>query len=72
MEEAHKSKFSVRGVDYIWVNVDRVTKCTHFMPIIKSISTKKWSDIYTTEVVVRHKISVSMVCDRDVFFTSKS
>lgn len=63
---------TVRGFHYIWVDVDRLTKCTHFIPIVKSISTKKWSDIYTREVVVRHKISVSMVCDRDVCFTSKS
>ena len=60
-----------RGVDTIWVIVDRLTKSAHFIPIAKSISAEKLTDIYIWKVVVRHEVPASVVSDQDVRFTSK-
>ena len=49
-----------RGVDSIWVIVDRLTKRAHFNMIAESISTEKLADIYVREVVVRHGFLVSV------------
>ena len=41
---------TARGVDSIWVIVDRLTKSAHFIPIQESISAEKLTDIYVREV----------------------
>lgn len=51
------------GVDFIWVIVDRLTKNAHFIPIAESISAEKLANIYIQEVVVGHRVSVSMVLE---------
>ena len=60
-----------RGLDSIWVIVDRLAKNAHFIPIIESISSEKLSEIYIREVVVGYGVPVSMVSDHDDRFTSK-
>ena len=62
---------TARGVDAIWVIVDRLTKSAHFIPISESISAEKLADIYVREVVARHGVPVSVVSDRDVRFTPR-
>ena len=62
---------TARGVDSIWVIVDRLTKSAHFIPIQESISAEKLADIYIREIVARHGLPVSVISDRDVRFTSK-
>ena len=62
---------TTREVDSIWVIIDRLAKSAHFIPIVESISAEKLTDIYITEVVVRHRVLVSVVSDRDVCFTSR-
>ena len=42
---------TARGVDAIWVIVDRLTKSTHFLAISESSSTKRLVEIYVREVV---------------------
>ena len=37
---------TARGVDTIWVIVDRLTKNAHFIPISENISVEKLADIY--------------------------
>jgi len=37
---------SVRGHDSIWVVVDRLTKCVHFLPIIQKMSLDKLAELY--------------------------
>ena len=61
----------VRGVDAIWVIVDKLTKSAHFILISEGISAEKLEDIYVREVVARHGVPVSMVSDKDVRFTSR-
>ena len=62
---------TARGMDSIWVIVDRLTKSAHFIPIQESISAEKLADIYIREVVAWHGVPVSVISDRDVRFTSR-
>ena len=62
---------TARGVDAIWVIVDRLTKSTHFLAISERSSAKKLAEIYVRMVVARHGVATSIVSDRDVHFTSR-
>ena len=62
---------TARGMDSIWVIVDRLTKSAHFIPIQESISVEKLADIYIREVVARHEVPILVISDRDVRFTSR-
>ncbi|GJY00456.1 putative reverse transcriptase domain-containing protein [Tanacetum coccineum] len=71
MHESHKSKYSVHpGHDTIWVIVDRLTKSAIFTPMRETDSTEKLARLYIKEVVARHGIPVSIICDRDPRFAS--
>ena len=59
------------GNDTIWVIVDRLTKCAHFIPIKKTFSLDKLSQIYIKEIIRLHGTPVSIVSDRDPRFISK-
>ncbi|GJZ74245.1 putative reverse transcriptase domain-containing protein [Tanacetum coccineum] len=58
------------GYDTIWVIVDRLTKSAHFLPMRENDSMGKLAKLYLKEVVTRHGIPVSIICDRDGRFTS--
>nr|GEV60100.1 putative reverse transcriptase domain-containing protein [Tanacetum cinerariifolium] len=58
------------GNDTIWVVVDRLTKSAHFLPMKETDPMDKLSRLYLKEVVTRHGIPVSIICDRDPRFTS--
>ena len=62
---------TARGVDSIWVIMDRLTKSDHFIPILESISAEKLVEIYIREVVARHIVPVFVISDRDVRFNSR-
>lgn len=62
---------TARGVDAIWVIVDRLTKSAHFLAISESSSAEKLAELYVREVVSRHGVPISIVSDRDVRFTSR-
>nr|GEX09877.1 putative reverse transcriptase domain-containing protein [Tanacetum cinerariifolium] len=53
------------GNDTIWVVVDRLTKSAHFLPMKETESMDKLARLYLKEVVMRHGIPVSIICDRD-------
>ncbi|GKB70543.1 putative reverse transcriptase domain-containing protein, partial [Tanacetum coccineum] len=57
------------GYDTIWVIVDRLTKSEHFQPMRENDSMDKLSRLYLKEVVTRHGIPVSIICDRNGRFT---
>ncbi|GJU56131.1 putative reverse transcriptase domain-containing protein [Tanacetum coccineum] len=61
---------SSQGFDTIWVIVDRLTKSTHFLPIRENDPLDKLARLYLNRIVARHKIPVSIICDRDGRFTS--
>ncbi|GJR49300.1 putative reverse transcriptase domain-containing protein [Tanacetum coccineum] len=59
-----------QGYDTIWVIVDRLTKFAIFTPMRETDSTEKLARMYIKEVVTRHEIPVSIICDRDPKFAS--
>nr|GEX16402.1 retrotransposon protein, putative, Ty3-gypsy subclass [Tanacetum cinerariifolium] len=58
------------GNDTIWVVVDRLTKSAHFLPMKETDPMDKLARLYLKEVVTIHGIPVSIICDRDLRFTS--
>nr|GEY79021.1 reverse transcriptase domain-containing protein [Tanacetum cinerariifolium] len=58
------------GYDTIWVIVDRLTKSTHFLSMRENDSIDRLTRLYMKEVVTRHGIPVSIICDHDSRFTS--
>jgi len=62
---------SVRGHDSIWVIVDRLTKCAHFLPINQKMSLDKLAELYVREIVRLHDVLANIVSDRDPRFTSR-
>ncbi|GJT58869.1 reverse transcriptase domain-containing protein [Tanacetum coccineum] len=59
------------GYDSIWVIVDRLTKSAHFLPIKKTDSMEKLTQLYLKEVMCRHGVPISIISDRDSHFTSR-
>ncbi|GKE28517.1 putative reverse transcriptase domain-containing protein, partial [Tanacetum coccineum] len=57
------------GYDTIWVIVDRLTKSAHFMPMKEADSMERLTRLYIKEMVTRHGIPISIICDRDGRFT---
>ncbi|GJW62672.1 putative reverse transcriptase domain-containing protein [Tanacetum coccineum] len=48
---------------------DRLTKSAHFLPMRKNDPMDKLARLYMKEVVTRHGIPVSIICDSDDMFT---
>ena len=71
MDFVTKLPKSPQGYDTIWVIVDRLTKSAHFLPMRENGPLDKLARIYLKEVVTRHGIPFSIICDRDGRFTSK-
>ncbi|GJT00637.1 putative reverse transcriptase domain-containing protein [Tanacetum coccineum] len=61
---------SSQGYDTIWVIVDRLTKSAIFMPMRETDPVNKLARMYLKEVVTKHGIPVSIICDRDPQFAS--
>ncbi|GKB77609.1 putative reverse transcriptase domain-containing protein [Tanacetum coccineum] len=59
-----------QGYDTIWVIVDRLTKSAIFTPMRETDPLDKLARMYLKEVVTRHEIPVSIICDRDPRFKS--
>ncbi|GJR56840.1 putative reverse transcriptase domain-containing protein [Tanacetum coccineum] len=70
MDFVTKLSKSSQGYDTIWVIVDRLTKSVIFTPIRETDPLDKLARIYLKEVVTRHGIPVSIICDRDPRFAS--
>ncbi|GJW33377.1 reverse transcriptase domain-containing protein [Tanacetum coccineum] len=56
---------SSQGYDTIWVIVDRLTKSAIFIPMKETDPLEKLARLYLKEVVTRHGIPASIICDRD-------
>ncbi|GJZ26222.1 putative reverse transcriptase domain-containing protein [Tanacetum coccineum] len=61
---------SLQCYDTIWVIVDRLTKSAIFTPLRETDFMEKLARMYLKEVVTRHGIPVSIICDRDPRFAS--
>nr|GEY39453.1 hypothetical protein [Tanacetum cinerariifolium] len=60
-----------QGYDTIWVIVDRLTKSKIFTPMREIDPIEKLAKLYLKEVVARHGIPISIICDRDPRFASR-
>ncbi|GJR01911.1 putative reverse transcriptase domain-containing protein [Tanacetum coccineum] len=60
----------LKAMDTIWVIVDRLTKSAIFTPMRETDPLDKLARLYLKEVVTRHGIPVSIICDRDPRFAS--
>ncbi|GKA31195.1 putative reverse transcriptase domain-containing protein [Tanacetum coccineum] len=56
---------SSQGYDTIWVIVDRLAKSAIFLPMWETDPMEKLARMYLKEVVTRHGIPVSIICDRN-------
>ncbi|GKC37789.1 reverse transcriptase domain-containing protein [Tanacetum coccineum] len=65
MDFVTKFPKSSQGYDTIWVIVDRLTKYAIFTPTRETDSMEKLARMYLKEVVMKHGIPVSIICDRD-------
>ncbi|GKB56587.1 putative reverse transcriptase domain-containing protein, partial [Tanacetum coccineum] len=70
MDFVMKLPKSSQGYDTIWVIVDRLTKSAIFTPMRETDPLDKLARMYLKEVVTRHGIPVSIICDRDPRFSS--
>ncbi|GJW25386.1 reverse transcriptase domain-containing protein [Tanacetum coccineum] len=70
MDFVTKLPKSSQGYDTIWVIVDRIIKSAIFTPIRETDPMEKLAMTYLKEVVTRHGIPVSIICDRDLRFSS--
>ncbi|GKC40575.1 putative reverse transcriptase domain-containing protein [Tanacetum coccineum] len=70
MDFVMKLPKSSQGYDTIWVIVDRLTKSAIFVPMRETGPVDKLARMYLKEVVIRHGIPLSIICDRDPRFAS--
>nr|GEV98203.1 hypothetical protein [Tanacetum cinerariifolium] len=59
------------GYDIIWLIVDCLTKCTHFLPMKETDSMERLTRLYLKKVVSWYGVSVSIISGRDSRFTSR-
>nr|GEV03229.1 reverse transcriptase domain-containing protein [Tanacetum cinerariifolium] len=59
------------GHDSIWVIIDRLTKFAHFLAIREDYKTEKLARLYINGIIARHGVAVSIISDRDSYFTSR-
>ncbi|GKE81556.1 reverse transcriptase domain-containing protein, partial [Tanacetum coccineum] len=59
-----------QGYDTIWVIVDRLTKSATFTPMRETDPMDKLARIYLKEIVTRHEVHFSIICDQDPRFAS--
>nr|GEU74224.1 reverse transcriptase domain-containing protein [Tanacetum cinerariifolium] len=67
MNEAHATS----GHDSVWVIVDRLTKLAHFLAIREGYKIERLARLYINEIVERHGVPVSIITDRNSYFTSR-
>ncbi|GJT61929.1 putative reverse transcriptase domain-containing protein [Tanacetum coccineum] len=70
MDFVTKLPKSSQGYDTIWVIVDRLTKSAIFTPMRETDPLDKLARLYLKEVVTRHGIPVSIICEHDPRFAS--
>ena len=57
--------------DAVWVIVDQLTKSAHFLVMRMTFTLEEFYKLYIREIVRLHRVSVSIVSDRDPRFTTQ-
>lgn len=60
-----------KGLDSIWVIVDKLTIYAHFIPVNMGYLLERFTNLYVSEIVRLHDVPSSIVSDRDPRFTSR-
>ena len=55
--------------DAVWVIVDRLNKSAHFLAVQMTSTLEAFCRLYIQEIVRLHEVLVSIVSDRDPWFT---
>nr|GFC39733.1 putative reverse transcriptase domain, ribonuclease H-like domain, aspartic peptidase domain protein [Tanacetum cinerariifolium] len=71
MDFVNKLPRTRSGHDSIWVIVDRLTKSAHFLAVCEDYKTERLARMYINEIIARHGVPVSIISDRDSYFTSR-
>nr|GEU74888.1 reverse transcriptase domain-containing protein [Tanacetum cinerariifolium] len=71
MDFVSKLPKTSNGHDTIWVIVDRLTKSAHFIPTRETDSMETLTRLYIKEIVSWHGVPISIISDRDSYFTSR-
>lgn len=56
--------------DIVWVIVDHLTKCAHFLAIHTNYSIERLAKIFVAEIVQLHGVPISITSYRGPRFTS--
>jgi hypothetical protein len=59
------------GYDSIWVNMDRLTKVAHFIPVKTTYSGARMAELYMAQIVCLHGVPKNRVSNRGSQFTSR-
>ncbi|GKB07468.1 putative reverse transcriptase domain-containing protein [Tanacetum coccineum] len=51
------------GHDAIWVIMDRLTKSTHFLPMLEDYKMDRLARLYLNEIFARHGVPISIISD---------
>ena len=57
--------------DSIWVNVDRLTKIAHFIPVHTTYNAKRYAEIYLDRIVCLHGVPKIIISDRGAQFVAR-
>jgi len=60
-----------KGFDLVWVIVDRLMKCAHFIPIRTNYRPHQYVEIYIAQIVRLHGVLRTIVSDRGSQFTAR-
>nr|GEX28300.1 reverse transcriptase domain-containing protein [Tanacetum cinerariifolium] len=71
MDFVNKLPRTSSGHDSIWVIVDRLTKSAHFLAVREDYKTEELARLYINEIIARHGVPVSIIFDRNIYFTSR-
>ncbi|GMI70952.1 hypothetical protein HRI_000764500 [Hibiscus trionum] len=55
----------------VWVILDRLTKCAHFLVVHTTYTLDRLAKLYIAEIVLLHGVPKSKVLDRDLRFTTR-
>nr|GEU66670.1 putative reverse transcriptase domain-containing protein [Tanacetum cinerariifolium] len=59
------------GHDVIWVIVDRLTKSSHFLPMLEDYKMDRLARLYLNEIIARHGVPISIISNHDSRFRSR-
>jgi hypothetical protein len=59
-----------RGYSTIWVNMGRLTKSAHFIPVSTTYRVRQYAELYISHIVRYHGILKTIISDRGSIFVA--